>query len=139
MPYKVEWLIKDEILLYTFWGTMTVEDLKGAFSEMVTLMGASPNENIHTISDISKVVEGVKMQQTMRIVREYRYHMETEGWSITVGKLDVITKMGIQVSRSLMKRKATSFDTMDEALAHLKENDTNLSWDKLNSPLSDKT
>ena len=137
MPYKVDWLIENEILLYTFWGRATVEDLRGAFTELGELISASQNDNIHTISDITKITETVKMQDSMKLVLEFRAGMSTKGWSITVGKLDVFTKMGITVSRSLMQRKATTFDTMDEALAHLKAEDSSLSWDKLNTDFLD--
>ncbi len=135
MPHRVDWLIEDEVLLYIFWGEMTTDDLRSALTEVTQYIAESPQHSIHTISDIRSVTIALKMQDSMKVVREFREDAKTGGWSITVGKLDIVTKMGIAVSRSLLKNKSTSFDTMDEALNHLKQEDSNLSWDKANMDL----
>ncbi len=135
MPYQVDWLIENEVLLNIFWGEMTVEDLRGTFIDTEAYISQSSYEGIHAISDIRMVTHPLKMQETMRVVREFKDSTKTGGWTITVGKLNIISKMGIAVSRSLMKNKSTSFDTMDEALNHLKQEDSNLSWDKANMDL----
>lgn len=135
MAYKVEWLIKDEVILSIPLGATTIEDLRGMLGDVAELLSQSSNDSIHTISDIRSVTHPLKMQDSMKVVRELRDSVTTNGWSITVGKLNIMTKMGIAVSRSLLKNKATSFDTMDEALAHLRQEDSDLSWDKLNTEL----
>lgn len=135
MSYKVDWLIENEVLIYIFWGETTVEDLRAALTEVATLISQSPRESIHTVSDIRNVTYALKMQDTMKVVREFRDTATMGGWSITVGELDIIMKMGIAVARSLLKNKTISFDTMDEALTHLKQEDSTLSWDKANTDL----
>lgn len=135
MSYKVDWLIEDEIILSIPRGATTVEDLRAMLGEVAEFLSQSSNDSIHTITDIRSVTHPLKMQESMKIVREFRDSVTTDGWSITVGKLNIMTKMGIAVSRSLLKNNATSFDTTDEALAHLRQEDSNLSWDKLNTEL----
>ncbi len=129
MPYQVKWFIENEVVLLIYTGDQSVEDLRGSLLEAGVLVKGSPRETVHTISDITKVTYSLKMQDSMRVIREIP-SSQKDGWQVTVGKLDVVTKMGLAVSKSILRSKITSVDTMDEAIAHLKEVDTELRWHK---------
>lgn len=135
MPYKVDWLIKDEVVLLTFWGVQEIEDLRESLLESRRLKIDSPLEIVHSVADIRKLTHSVKMQDSMRVARELGEDKKSQGWAITVGKIDIMTKMGIAVTRSVLGRTTISFETMDEAFEFLKEKDENLSWDKINVEL----
>lgn len=133
MPYQIDWLIENEVMLYIFWGEITSDDLRSALIEASEIRKKIANDHIHSISDTRAVTYNLKIQDTMKVVRELGDIAKTSGWSVTVGKLDFVAKMGIATSRTFLKNKVMSFDTMDEALSRLKQEENNLSWDKLNT------
>src|SRR5690606_2190038 len=127
MPYETKWFIRNEIILNRFWGEVTADDLRQALTETHILMDSSSRELVHIFTDVRKVTYSLKVQDSLKIIREFKRE-EMQGWEITVGQLDSITKFGLLISRSVLKQKAISFLTMEEAIAYLKKQDDTLTW-----------
>ena len=93
------------------------------------MRASSTRTNVHMINDISGLKREVPMQDSIRVVKDFDAQSNA-GWDIVVGKLDLIKKLSIRVSRSILHTKSINFETMNEAIAHLKKEDPDLSWDK---------
>ncbi len=135
MSYKANWLIKNEVVLITYSGDQTVEDLRASLIESGTLIKSSSRTSVHIISDITRVTYSLKIQDTMKVVRELTGNTPNVGWRITVGKVDVVTKMGIAVSKSILRAKIISVGRIDEAITHLKKVDPDLNWIQANKEI----
>lgn len=128
MKHKIQWLIENEIVLLIFEGELQPDDLRNALTDMTDVINQSPGGALHVITDMRQITRPISMQDSMRVAREFPVH-ERIDWQITVGKIDIVTKMSIAVARSVLRTKVISFDTMDEAVTHLKEKVETLNWD----------
>lgn len=136
MPYRVDWLIPDQVVIMIYWGEQTVDDLRNALIEGNRLGAVSPYENVHSISDNRRVSKTISLSNAMRI--SYSLQQKTLiGWAITIGNLDVLLTMIVRVSRTLLGIPIQMVNSMDEALAFLREAQPDLSWDALNQQVLD--
>ncbi|MEO1254919.1 MAG: hypothetical protein AAFY41_08545, partial [Bacteroidota bacterium] len=61
--------------------------------------------------------------------------VQNDGWEIVVGRLAKLMQLSLSISRSILRSKSINFETMEEALDHLKKEDPTLQWNKLNQEL----
>lgn len=131
MPYLVRWYIQDEIIYSRYSGAMTPEELRECMLKVKELIDISPRSVVHTINDIGNVTESVPLAKAMPIIREVGPHPRA-GWGITVGEKSPLVKMAAAMGASLFKMRYKTFDTMEQALAHLKYFDETIHWEKAN-------
>lgn len=137
MAYKTEWLIPGEIILTNYWGEQTLEDLNANGEDMLKLyeeMGVSNTK--HVVTDTRKITRALSMQDVMRYLRT-RPKDDFDGWAVTVGNTDIIIKLGMKLTHSVLGVKLNQFKTMSEALEFLKEQDNSLHWDLIRHELLD--
>lgn len=127
MKHNIQWLIENEVIILFFEGELQPDDLRSALTELTNFIDQSSGGKLHVITDMRQVTRPLTMQDSMKVAREFPVH-ERIAWQITVGKIDIVTKMSIAVVRSVLQTKVISFNTMDEAVAHLKEKVEALSW-----------
>ena len=129
MPYSMNWYIPDEILYIHYSGVTTIEEMRESLLEMKRLMDSSPRNLIHAISDVGDITQSVPLKDSIKIVREVGQHARA-GWTIVIREKSIIIKMQSALATSIFKLRYRTFDTMDQALAHLKVSDAELNWDK---------
>ena len=130
MPYSMKWYIKDELIHLQYWGVTTVDELRESMVKSSEWIENSPREIVHTIIDVGGIVEQVSLKDSMRIVREIGTHSRG-GWSLTIGEKSKLIQMSSALGSSIFKVRYRSFATLEQALAHLKEFDQGISWDKV--------
>jgi hypothetical protein len=136
MPYTVTWYIPDEIIYVHYIGKMTVEELRESLLKMRELMEGSPRNLVHAISDVGDMVDPVPLKDSMKIVREVGHHPRS-GWTISIREKSALVKMGSALGSSLFRLRFRAFDTLDQAIAHLKFFDEKLSWDKVGKAVAE--
>ena len=130
MAYSVDWYIKDEILYARFSGKVTAQDMREGLLKEKVMMDSSPRIQIHVITDVGDVVEPLAFKDAIGVVREVGDHPRV-GWNLTIREKSLIVKMGAGLGASIFKLRFRSFDTLDQAIAHLKFVDEGLSWAKV--------
>lgn len=130
MAYSVDWYIKDEILYARFSGKVTAQDMREGLLKEKVMMDSSPRIQIHVITDVGDVVEPLAFKDAIGVVRDVGDHPRV-GWNLTIREKSVIGKMGASLGASIFKLRFRSFDTLDQAIAHLKFVDEGLSWAKV--------
>ena len=135
MPYSVNWYIPGEVMYVHYTGVTTVQELRECLLEMRAFMDSSPRHLVHAISDVGDIVEPVSFKDSMRVVREVGPHPRA-GWTISIREKSLMVKMGSALGSSIFKLRFRAFATLDQAIAHLKFVDSELSWDKVNKSSS---
>ena len=130
MPYTINWYIENEIIYCRYSGECTSDELRNAILAMNDMIDSSPRLLVHHINDVRDVIVPISLRDTLKTVREVGTH-DRLGWSITVGEDSAFIKMVIGISSSLLKARARTVDTIDEAQAFIKSMDSTLSWDQV--------
>lgn len=131
MPYETKWLIEGEIIYSRFWGISTEDELRQALTQVAEMRDNSSRDTVHTITDTSKVTQVLPFQDSLRVVKEFDSNQD-DSWEIVVGKMNSIMKLSLSISRSVLKTKVINLQTIDEAIEHLKKEDPDLTWEKMN-------
>jgi hypothetical protein len=138
MPYTIDWLIENEIIYTRYSGVTTAEELRECLFKLKDLIESSSRFHVHIISDVSSITVAVPLKDSMRIVREVGPHPRS-GWSITLGEKAFIVKMGAALAASIFRMRIKTFDTLDQAIEHLKLVDEMLTWEKLDTSVAEPT
>ena len=134
----MNWYIKDEIIYVRYSGVITVDELRDCLTKMRAFIESSPRGLVHFIMDVGDIVEPVGLSDTLKLVRELGSHPRL-GWSLSLREKSVLVKMGISFGSSIFKTRFRTFDTLDQAVAHLKLFDEGLSWDKVDNSVFERT
>jgi hypothetical protein len=131
MPFTINWLIENEIVLSRYYGVVTADELYVCLTTAKAMIESSPRALVHILTDVGDITQGIPLGESIRIVRSLGAHPRA-GWTITLREKSVVLRMGIALGRSLLKARARTFDTYDQAVAHLKQFDPLLNWSSLN-------
>jgi hypothetical protein len=129
MPYSMEWYIPGAIIFSNYSGYVTREEMRQSMIELTELMATTDRQIVHTISEVSEVTEALPLKQVMDVMREANYK-PSNGWAITVGEKKPMVKFVSNLARQLLRMRTRTFDTMEEALAFLREVDSSIDWSK---------
>ncbi len=134
MPYSVNWYIENEIIYSRYSGVITAEELANCLTTVKTLMENSPRHLVHAITDVGDVTVAVPLKDSIRVVRQVG-SSKKPGWTVTIREKSLLVKMSAGLGASIFKNRFRAFDTLDQALAHLKTVDEELNWDKADAAL----
>jgi hypothetical protein len=135
MPYSIAWLIPNEIIYIRFGETTSSEELYQCLMTVHTMMDSSPRPMIHVINDVGDVKVAMPYQESMKAVREAGPNARA-GWTINIREKSLLVKMGTAFGSSLFKMRYRAFDSLDEAVSHLKQADETLHWENLDKSLT---
>lgn len=136
MPYTIDWLIPDEVIYVRYIGVTTADELRESLLKTRDYMEASPRFLVHGIIDVGEVTHPVSLKESMQVVREVGVHPRT-GWSISIREKSPLIKMGAAIGSSIFQMRYRAFDTLEQAVKHLKLVDEMLSWDRINPAILD--
>jgi hypothetical protein len=122
MPVEVSWLIPQRIVYERFSGEVTVEDIRHN-SDLVAPMMAEGVPLIHTIIDVSEITGHPGLNEIRNSTPMETY--DGEGWRILVGANAVARFIG-SIILQIMQRRFRAFQTMEEALQFLEDQDETL-------------
>ncbi len=132
MPHETRWYIENEIIFVRYSGVMSKEELRGAMLELKDLIESSPRPLVHVINDSADVTVPVSIKDSVQLVREVGSH-ERIGWTLTVREKSLVLKMGTAFGTSIFKMRFRAFDTLEQALAHLRTVDSTIHWEQAKS------
>lgn len=113
-----------------YWGNITVGELRSCLTQMEAFIESSPRPLVHAISDVGDIIQPVPFKDSLRIVREVGPHPRS-GWTLNIREKSSLVRMGSGLGASVFKLRFRAFDTLDEAIAHLKLFDPALSWEHI--------
>jgi hypothetical protein len=122
MAYEISWLVEQRLILITFNGVLTQEDLF-ALSKDAFDMAEAGTAPVHSISD------GTHMTATEVGIGDLKKVMGNRstksGWSVTVtpGRMD---RFLASIANQLLGMKSRHFATLQEAIDFLKDIDPTL-------------
>jgi hypothetical protein len=129
MPYAMDWYIPGAIVLSEYSGAVTKDEIRESTLELIKLLASTERPLVHTVTDISEVTEALPLTQVIGAIRETNFK-PANGWHITVGEKSPMVKFVSNLSRQLLRMRTRTFDTMEEALAFLRETDSSIDWSK---------
>ena len=124
MPYKMQWMVPNRVILTQFWGRVSLQDIQQFISDLQhTIPKGTPQ--VHHISDgleIEYIDISLKtLQMILRGIRPSEYL----GWHIEVTDNPINQMISSIVSRFANVSYRTS-DSMQGALSFLKASDDTL-------------
>ncbi len=130
MPVSVNWLIENEIALAHYHGKLTIDEFTTSLITMKQMVESSPRHLVHLISDVGDATESLPISESLKVVRQLGPHPRT-GWTLTLRETSTLIKLSSSLARSLLKTRTRTFNTLDEAIEHLKKFDPNINWEQM--------
>ncbi len=127
MPVKTQWYVPEAVIYTQFSGETSIEDMHQYIRDAYRLSDLSNRSLVHVIADSSRVTKGVNIKEVMKTVSSVKPHPKA-GWNITIGEKDKLIRFTTDVARQLLHLRTRSFNTIDEALAFLKDIDHSINW-----------
>lgn len=124
MAYKIDWLVKERVLLTTFSGVITQPELAGFINDIRTEIpkGRPIVYHISNSLALEKVELSLKTFRTMLGA----YQMVKElGWQIDVNT-NALNKMFSNLGAQFARIRTRTYPTLEEAIAFLREIDPSL-------------
>ncbi|HEX2620935.1 MAG TPA: hypothetical protein VHL11_12330 [Phototrophicaceae bacterium] len=124
MSYYIDWLVKDRVLLTTFSGIITLDEIN-EFIDSLFMASRNGKPPVHHISNnlgIQGIEFSLKALQTLTMAKQMTYGM---GWQIDVNRNTMLELVSSIASQSSGARTRT-FTTADEAITFLQECDPTL-------------
>ncbi len=129
MPYSIHWYIENEIIYSRFWGVTAADEFRESLITISEMIESSPRNIVHVITDPGDVTVPLSPKDSLKIVREIGSPEKT-GWNVLIREKSMLIKMSVAFGTSVFKMRNKTCDTMEDAVAFLKDIDSALSWDK---------
>lgn len=98
--------------------------------KMYAMIESSSRPLVHMVSEVGDVTKSVPLKEMLQVIRELGSPAQA-GWGITLHEKSILVKMGSAIGASVFNSRFRSFNTLEEAFAHLRLVDETLSWDKI--------
>ncbi|MBC8170452.1 MAG: hypothetical protein H7X77_02230 [Anaerolineae bacterium] len=124
MPYHIDWLVKDRVLLTTFSGVLTLDELI-EFIDTIMLEIQQGQPMVHHVSNslgMERVEFSLKTLQTLTRAKKI---VDALGWQIDINR-NPLLKMISGIASQFANARTRTFATADEAISFLKERDQTL-------------
>ncbi len=125
MPYKVEWLVENRVLISRYTGILTMEDARGQVKEgNAMLRNGIPLT--HSIVDMTGVDKLPPLQAASEFMSTDLSDVRDKlGWTIIITN-NKFLKFASSLFVPMFKVRQRFFGSLDEALAFLQEEDSTL-------------
>jgi hypothetical protein len=127
MPYKINWLIDQQVLFTHMWGENSIQDYVAFFRESEALYDQG-NGQVHTI------VDATHTQATPNVLELKRALPKTPhpnlGWGLGIVD-NPIARFVINIASTSSNQKVRQFNTLEAALTFLREHESDLNWDQM--------
>lgn len=127
MNYSNRWYITNEILYVRYWHESTPEIVVQQIDEMYTMLNQSSGNAIHVIVDATYVTKPLSVKDYSKLVGHYKTHPKYR-WTLMVAQKNALIRFVSTIGMHLFNTRQRTFDTVDEALAFLKEIDPDINW-----------
>lgn len=133
MPYQTDWLVQDRVLYGRVWGEQTLEEIRESSAQVLQYLDRG-TPLIHMILDDSALEKVPVNLAQLKSATQFLRH-EALGWGITVGKSGATTKFLTAMLASLFGIRYRRCETLEEALAFLRERDATVDWSNVEARL----
>ncbi len=128
--YRSEWYIPGQLLYSAVWGKPTINDIMEYLVHCNELSLTSESSFVHFITDYSFMLESAKLVDLSRTLPKAFAPNPRIGWSVTIGEINMLTKMSTSFGGQYLKIRQRTFPTFEQGLAFLRETCDTLDWDK---------
>lgn len=134
MPFNIHWYVPEQIIICRYWGIISEADFHLSLDQMDQLVDQSPRDFVHAISDMREVTEHINAGSAMKYMRDRGVHPRS-GWAITVGNQNPLLRFMYNVIKNFTKLQLGGYNTMEEAIAFLRERDDTIDWTVVSAEL----
>lgn len=125
MPYRVEWLLENRVVLSVYTGLMSLEDARGQVREANALLRQGIPLT-HSVIDMTEVTRLPPLQATSEFMSTDLTDVRDKlGWTLIITN-NKFLKFASSLFVPMFKVRQRFFGSMDEALKFLQEDDSTL-------------
>ena len=124
MPYETQWLVPNRVILTRIFGKVTQEEIENLIADIEAKLEAG-TPFIHHISDGTEMDKIEINLKTIRLMLGGKKRSEILGWQIDVIH-NPINKMISSIGNQIAGVRYRAFNTIQDAVAFLNENDPTL-------------
>lgn len=125
MSHEIVWLVDKRVLVTTFSGVVTMEEVETFTIEIQKMIAEEGEPKVHHISD-SRGMERVQFSMAaLRVMSQAGKMMKSLGWQVDVNT-NVMNKMFANFGAQFAGLNTRTFPTMEEAITFLKRADITL-------------
>ncbi len=120
MSIDIRWGVENHLIQTTLHGSMTLEELIQLTDRMLQLVDSSSHPIVHFMVDVRQIQTYLPLQEVIKL----RPHLATHpgsGWLILISNNKTLTFISTLVNGT--KSRMRAFQTIEEALAFLRERD----------------
>ncbi|MBZ0301675.1 MAG: hypothetical protein K8J31_18150 [Anaerolineae bacterium] len=121
MPTETRWEVPKRVIYTRYFGNMTMEDIVAVISDLERYLEEGI-PLVHTIMDVGEVETYPNLLELTRL--KFKQN-DRQGWTIFVGAQGV-ARFAASVTSQLAGSRFRLFDTFEEAVAFLNEQDDTL-------------
>lgn len=122
MPYRVEWLIPDRVIIGQYAGMISREETVAANQEILNLLEESPSPYIHLILEDTLMESFEPGVTEVCKLASYIRHPKLR-WSVAAGPLSPVLELFASVMTRLAGARYRRCATLKEAIYFLAEQD----------------
>ncbi len=126
MPTSVSWFLQDRILIYRFFGVVTLEEVTETSAQGRAYRDSVPSQTVHTMYDTGALKElPINLRALTRVAQELLCR-PAPGWIVTYNVNDCIVTMLANIVSRLLSIPYYAADSEVQALDFLNAVDASL-------------
>jgi len=118
MPAKTEWFAENQIILTTFTGDLTLDEVTLANEEHYKLI-ANANKTIYVVFNVSQLVQFPTDVRTLKKSSDAYLSLDNMGWIMVVGIKNPILRFLSTILSQLANVNMKQVATIDDAIQQL--------------------
>lgn len=126
MSQSIDWLIPGRVIHVRLEGAISLEQMRAGNQELIEALD-SGQPPIHVLIDDQALVSIPASLRQHQLTMNFLRHPAL-GWVIGAGRVSAVLRLISSVTSYFFKVQTRRFDTLDEALRFLREQDPSLDW-----------
>lgn len=127
MPIEISWYLQDRIVLVTFIGNVTIDDIKAICVQYIELVDAAPGQGlIHAFHDGKQLDTLPKSVQDTVTASRSAFHHPRSGWTIGYNAYKPAVRFMGNMATRILGVRYRIVDTQADAIKFLKMVDPSL-------------
>ncbi|MCS6834400.1 MAG: hypothetical protein NZ750_00085 [Anaerolineae bacterium] len=136
MPIITEWFIENKVIMTTYKGTVTTDDLVQTADDILSMIDQSNSPMVHTLVNVSEIESyPTNVVQIVNSTRKAFAHPRY-GWLILFGDYNKTTIFILHMVASIMRLRVRIFPTLNETIDFLQTIDSTIVLPQVECPES---
>lgn len=133
MAYNIDWYVENRVIYARMAGDVTPQEFRTLLQNRVLMIDDVEDGEVHLIYDFSRLNLLQNFGQIVQAIPKTR--QEQMGWMIMVGDSTPIKRFWSEAIARVSHIKYKHLDKIEQALAFLQKQDSNINWNNANPML----